>query len=186
VAALALPGATPLQGGVPITFEGRVIGAIGVSGETPLQDEEIALAGAGAAKDFGTKSDAAVPSQVTHLAKETVAAAFAKGAPLVEVEGYKVHASRRDAPGVAEVHLHETDVIYVLEGTATFVTGGTVVDGRVIAPGEIRGPAIRDGEIRRITKGDVIIVPERTPHWFREVDAPFLYFVVKPISKGGE
>jgi glc operon protein GlcG len=46
VAALALPGATPLQGGVPITFEGRVIGAIGVSGETPLQDEEIAKAGA--------------------------------------------------------------------------------------------------------------------------------------------
>jgi len=46
VAALALPGATPLQGGVPITFDGKVIGAIGVSGETPSQDEEIAKAGA--------------------------------------------------------------------------------------------------------------------------------------------
>ena len=49
VAALALPGATPLQGGVPIEFEGRVIGAIGVSGNTPQEDEEIALAGAAAA-----------------------------------------------------------------------------------------------------------------------------------------
>src|SRR5438445_10795132 len=39
VAALALPGATPLQGGVPITYEGKVIGAIGVSGESPAQDE---------------------------------------------------------------------------------------------------------------------------------------------------
>ncbi len=50
VAALALPGATPLQGGVPITFEGKVIGAIGVSGETPGQDEEIAKVGAGVIK----------------------------------------------------------------------------------------------------------------------------------------
>ena len=49
VAALALAGATPLQGGIPITYEGKVIGAIGVSGETPQQDEDIAKAGAAAA-----------------------------------------------------------------------------------------------------------------------------------------
>jgi len=46
VAALALPGATPLQGGVPITVDGHVIGAIGVSGNTPQEDEDIAKAGA--------------------------------------------------------------------------------------------------------------------------------------------
>ncbi len=50
VAALALPGATPLQGGIPITYDGKVIGAIGVSGESPAQDEEIAKAGASALK----------------------------------------------------------------------------------------------------------------------------------------
>lgn len=50
VAALALAGATPLQGGVPIEYEGRVIGAIGVSGNTPQEDEDIALAGAAAAQ----------------------------------------------------------------------------------------------------------------------------------------
>ena len=50
IAALALPGATPLQGGVPIIFEGKVIGAIGVSGETPSQDEELAKVGAGVIK----------------------------------------------------------------------------------------------------------------------------------------
>ncbi|MGH7428811.1 MAG: heme-binding protein, partial [Candidatus Methylomirabilaceae bacterium] len=183
---VALSDFTPLQGGVPITLEGQVIGGIGVSGAASAgQDEQIALAGAGTARDFGAKSAATVPSEVTYLAKETVTAAFAKGAPLIEVEGYKVHASRREAAGMAEVHMQETDVIYVLEGTATFVTGGTVVDGKATAPGEIRGAAIRDGETRRITKGDVIIVPERTPHWFKEVSAPFLYFVVKPISAGG-
>ena len=46
VATLALPGATPLQGGVPITVDGKVIGAIGVSGNTPQEDEDIAKAGA--------------------------------------------------------------------------------------------------------------------------------------------
>lgn len=46
VAALALPGATPLQGGIPITVDGKVIGAIGASGNSPQEDEEIALAGA--------------------------------------------------------------------------------------------------------------------------------------------
>lgn len=49
VASLALPGATPLQGGVPIELDGKVIGAIGVSGNTPQEDEEIALAGAAVA-----------------------------------------------------------------------------------------------------------------------------------------
>jgi glc operon protein GlcG len=49
VAALALPGATPLQGGVPIVLEGKVIGAIGVSGNTPQEDEDIAKVGAASA-----------------------------------------------------------------------------------------------------------------------------------------
>lgn len=49
-ASLVLPGATPLQGGVPITLEGKVIGAIGVSGNTPQEDEDIAYAGAAIAE----------------------------------------------------------------------------------------------------------------------------------------
>ncbi len=183
---VALSDFTPLQGGVPIILEGQVIGGIGVSGAASAgQDEEIALAGASAAKDFAAKSVRATPSKVTYIGREKVAAAFAKGAPLIEVEGYKVHASRRDAAGMAEVHAWETDVIHVLEGSATFVTGGTVVDGKITAPGEVRGAAIRNGETRRISKGDVIIVPEGVPHWFKEVEAPFLYFVVKPISPNG-
>jgi glc operon protein GlcG len=51
VAALGLPGAVPLQGGIPIVFEGKVIGAIGVSGNTPQEDEDIAKAGAAALAD---------------------------------------------------------------------------------------------------------------------------------------
>ncbi len=57
VAALALPGATPLQGGIPIIIDGKVAGAIGVSGNTPQEDEEIAIVGASAVSDSSVKGD---------------------------------------------------------------------------------------------------------------------------------
>jgi len=185
---VALSDFTPLQGGIPITHEGQVIGGIGVSGAASAQqDEEIAIAGADALAARATSSTGAKSSSgITYIESKEVKAAFAKGAPLLEVDGYKVHASRRDVPGVAEVHTWETDVIYVLEGSATFVTGGTVVEGKVTEPGQIRGPSIQGGESHRIAKGDVIIVPNGVPHWFKEVKGPFLYFVVKPISPHGE
>jgi glc operon protein GlcG len=111
--------------------------------------------------------------------------AFAKGMPLVEVPGYKVHASRRDAPGMAEVHEKDTDIIYVLEGSATLVTGGVVVEGRTTAPDEIRGDRLEHGKPTVLRKGDLMIVPNGTPHWFEQVSGPFLYYVVKVTAGGG-
>src|SRR5215510_8417051 len=173
IAALALPGATPLQGGIPISFDGKVIGAVGVSGESPAQDEEIAIAGANAAKDLTSDGVAATNATVSYFPKEQVENAFAKGAVLFNgSDKYMVHTSRRDKAGVAEVHVKDADIIYVQEGSATFVTGGTVVDPKPIAPDEIRGQEITGGETRTITKGDVVIVPAGTPHWFKEVPTP--------------
>lgn len=174
---------TPLQGGVPITVGDRVVGAIGVSGAASAnQDTEIAVAGA-AAKLDGTGMTMDTP--VTYLGNDQVTAAFAKGAPLLEVDGYKIHASRREAPGQAEVHELDTDVIYVLKGTATFVTGGSVEDGKTTGPQEIRGAAIKGGETRTLRPGDVMVVPAGTPHWFKQVQGPFLYYVVKVTERGG-
>ena len=178
---VALNDFTPLQGGVPIMIDGEVIGAVGVSGATSAQqDEEIALVGAAAAKSFGVK---AAMAPVTQIDSAKVAAAFAKGVPLLEVEGYKIHASRRDGPGIAEVHDWETDVVYVLDGSATVVTGGTVVDPKVTESGQVRGPVIQGGESRRVGKGDVLVIPAGVPHWFKDVEGPLTYFVVKPIAK---
>ena len=180
-AMVALNDFTPLQGGVPIVVDGEVVGAVGVSGAASAQqDEESATVGASAAKSFGVKAAAA---PVTQIDGARVAAAFAKGVPLLEVDGYKVHASRREGPGMAEVHDWETDVVYVLEGSATLVTGGTVVDPKVTEPGQVRGATIQGGEIRRIAKGDVLVIPAGVPHWFRDVQGPLTYFVVKPIAK---
>ena len=180
-AMIALNDFTPLQGGVPITIDGEVVGAVGVSGAASAQqDEEIAMVGAAAARTFGVKASA---TPVTQIDAARVAAAFAKGVPLLEVDGYKIHASRREGPGMAEVHDWETDVVYVLEGSATVITGGTVIDPKVTEPGQIRGPVIEGGESRRITKGDVIVIPAGVPHWFKDVQGPLTYFVVKPIAR---
>jgi len=181
VASLVLPGATPLQGGVPLVFEGKVVGAIGVSGNTPQEDEDIALAGAKvfAATTSSGKSDS---PKVTYFPAAKVTKAFEKGMPLIEIANYKVHASHRESPGVVEVHTRDTDIIYMLEGSATLVTGGTVVDGKNIEAEEIRGKDVKGGETRQITKGDVIIIPNGTPHWFKEVKGPINYYVVKVRS----
>ena len=121
----------------------------------------------------------AASSPVTYIPAEQVNAAFAKGAVLVNNGTYQVHASRREEPGQVEVHVKDTDVIYMLEGSTTFITGGTMVGGKTTAPDEMRGSDITGGDTRRLIKGDIIIVPKGTPHWFKEVSGPLLYYVVK-------
>jgi hypothetical protein len=118
-------------------------------------------------------------SPVTYIPAERVSAAFAKGAMLVNAGNYMVHASRRDSDGQVEVHVKDADIIYMLEGTTTLVTGGEIVGAKTTAPDEIRGTSVRGGDARKLAKGDVMIVPKGTPHWFKDVSAPVLYYVVK-------
>jgi glc operon protein GlcG len=177
----ALSDFTPLQGGIPVEVDGMIVGGIGVSGASSAQqDEEIAIAGANAAKDLKAAPTAA-SADVSYFDRDHVTAAFAKGSVLFDGGGtnYMVHASRREAPGQVEVHTRDTDIIYLLDGSTTFVTGGTMVDGKNISADEIRGTSVKGGDTRRISKGDVIIVPKGTPHWFKEVQGPVLYYVVK-------
>ena len=162
----------------------QIVGGVGVSGAASAQqDEELAIAGAAAAKDFGMKPTASMSGpSVTYFDKNQVTAAFAKGSVLLDGgdnRNYMVHASRRDSAGMAEVHVRDTDIIYVLDGRTTFVTGGKVVEGKNIAADEIRGSSIEGGETRTIAKGDLIVVPNGVPHWFKEVPGPFTYYVVK-------
>jgi len=178
VASLVLPGATPLQGGLPLIADGKVVGAIGVSGNTPQEDEDIAKAGA-VAFDIAMKASA-VP--VIHLPAKQVTRAFVKGMPLVRGANFRIDASHRDKPGVVEVHTRDTDLIYMLAGTATLVTGGTIIDAKTIEPEEIRARESKGGESRTIAKGDVVVIPNGTPHWFKEMNGPIDYYVVKVRS----
>lgn len=173
----ALTDFTPLIGGIPIMVDGQIVGGVGVSGAASAdQDEQLAIAGS---KAFGMGMNGPA---VSYFEKSKVDDAFAKGAVLFDGSdgrNYMVHASRREKPGQAEIHTLDADIIYVLQGTATFVTGGEAVDVKTVAPNELRGASINGGETRKISKGDVIIVPRGTPHQFLEVTNPFLYYVVK-------
>ena len=171
---------TPLQGGVPILVDGQIVGAVGVSGASSApQDEEIAMAGA-AALTAAPRTGAAAPAQV--FPAKDVVAAFRKDGRLAETAGYKVNTSRRVEPGLAEVHARETDVIYVVEGNATLVIGGTVIEPNPVSADEVRGKAIEGGETHALEPGDVVVIPPGTPHQFTKVHGPFHYFVVKPLS----
>src|SRR5215813_12778438 len=91
---------------------------------------------------------------------------------------------RRTAPGKAEVHEHQADVWYVIDGGCEFVTGGTVVAGAQESPGEIRGANISGGEARHLAKGDFIRVPAGVPHWVRKIEGKeIVYIVVKYAEK---
>jgi glc operon protein GlcG len=190
----AVEGFTPLIGGIPIIIDGQVVGGIGVSGAASAnQDEELALAGANALMGGQAKTESSTGSSARESSTQTaqtatlidskkVAAAFAKGMPLLETAGYKVHASRRVEPGQAEIHTLDTDVIYVVDGSATLVTGGKAIDTKEIGPNEIRGTKIEGGQEHQITKGEVIIIPNGVPHQFTAVSGELHYFVCKPTA----
>lgn len=123
--------------------------------------------------------DEAQGPAVLHLSHDQVAAAFAKGATMLATNNFKVMAGRRTAPGEVEIHDHDTDIFYILEGSATFVTGGKAVEAKASGPGETRARAITGGNKRHLAKGNVIVIPKGVPHWFKDVKGLFLYYVVK-------
>lgn len=119
---------------------------------------------------------------VVYVGHDKVVAALAKGGPLVSASNLTVSGSHREKGGQVEVHEKETDVLYVVEGAATFVTGGTMVGGKSTKPGQHVGSDIKGGQTHNLTKGDVIVVPAGTPHWFKEVPQSVSYYVVKVLK----
>ena len=109
-----------------------------------------------------------VPTVVTYVPHAKVEATMAKGGQIIGDHGLIVLAQRRSA-GEVEVHEKTNHVFIIVEGEATFVTGGTLVGARETAPGQTRAPSVQGGEVHHLTKGDVITIPAKTPHWFKDV-----------------
>ena len=119
---------------------------------------------------------------VTYLNHEKVGSALANGGTLVKASDLIVMGAHRSGGGQVELHDKETDVFYVVDGAATFITGGKMVGGKVTAPGQWRGDEIEGGEAYHMTKGDVMVIPAGIPHWFKEVPHSVTYFVVKVLK----
>jgi mannose-6-phosphate isomerase-like protein (cupin superfamily) len=91
-------------------------------------------------------------------------------------------AIRREGDGEAEVHDTQVDVIFVRSGEGTLIIGGTVVDPRTTAPGEIRGKSITGGVSKKMVPGDVFHIPAKLPHQML-VPKMLSFEVVKVDSK---
>ena len=109
-----------------------------------------------------------VPAAVHYIGHDKVTEVMSKGGPIVSDPGLVVLAQRREA-GQVEYHDHTNHVFVMVEGEATLVVGGTMVDPKRTAPDQMRAPSLDGGTIYHLSTGDVITIPAKTPHWFKEV-----------------
>jgi mannose-6-phosphate isomerase-like protein (cupin superfamily) len=96
--------------------------------------------------------------------------------PILELGSYDGHLEYRAAVGNAAVHEHEAELFYVIDGSATLVTGGKLVNEKRTDAANLNGSAIEGGTPRAIAKGDWILVPENTPHWFSPINGVVVLF----------
>jgi mannose-6-phosphate isomerase-like protein (cupin superfamily) len=87
---------------------------------------------------------------------------------------YNANLEYRTAVGPSALHKHEAELFYVLEGTGTIVTGGKLVNEKPTDAENLNGTAIEGGTSRPVAKGDLILVPENTPHWYSKVNGTLI------------
>ena len=121
--------------------------------------------------------------QVTYVDATKVAEAFAKGGALDTGSDHVASVLRRVKPGQVEVHTRETDTFYIVDGTATFVTGGTVAGQKEVRANQLTGTDIQGGQTHQLKKGDFISIPAGIPHWFKDVPSSGItYYMVKVVK----
>ena len=120
-------------------------------------------------------------NKAAYFGPADMAQAFTKATALVNQPGLNFRASTgwRDKAGKVEVHEEWTDVMYVIDGDATFVTGGRMINGKTTAPGEIRGDNVEGGQTYHLQKGVLLVIPAGTAHWLKSVESPLVDYVVK-------
>jgi quercetin dioxygenase-like cupin family protein len=101
------------------------------------------------------------------------------GGGIVDAEHFRVGALRREAPGEVEIHRDDTDIFYVLAGSATIVTGGQLVQRKDISAAQSTAKSIQGGVAHEVHAGDVILIAKQQPHWFKKVTPSIEYLVIK-------
>jgi mannose-6-phosphate isomerase-like protein (cupin superfamily) len=89
---------------------------------------------------------------------------------LLQLAPYNVSLEYRASVGNAAVHETEAELFYVVEGSATLVTGGKLANEKRTNAENLTGTGIEGGTSRRVAKGDFVMVPDHTPHWFSAID----------------
>ena len=115
----------------------------------------------------------------TYISADKVTEGFQKGGTIARANDFYVQTSRRDKAGNHEMHAVDSEIMYVVDGSATVVTGGKMIGAKEGKNGNSTGTGVEGGEVHRLSKGDVLVVPRGTPHWFKEVPSSINYYVVK-------
>ncbi|HET7133622.1 MAG TPA: cupin domain-containing protein [Gammaproteobacteria bacterium] len=89
---------------------------------------------------------------------------------LIQLAPYNVSLEYRASVGGAAVHETEAELFYVVDGSATLVTGGKLTEEKRTNAENLSGTGIQGGQSRKVAKGDFVIVPNGTPHWFSAID----------------
>ena len=158
---------TGIEGGVSHHLsKGDVIT---IPAKTPHQWKDTSKTGSIAyyAVNFETAPGFRFPPEVHYIDHGKVAAAFVKGARLIEEAGLTVIANRGLQRG-PEMHDNTNHVFIIEDGEAEFVTGGKMIEPKKTDPGQTRGTGIEGGVGHHLTKGDVITIPARTPHQWKD------------------
>jgi mannose-6-phosphate isomerase-like protein (cupin superfamily) len=126
---------------------------------------------------------AGVPAAVHYIDHDKVSATMAKGGAIVSDPGLIVLANRREA-GPVEYHEHTNHIFIMVDGEGTFITGGTMVGAKRTSPEQMTATAIEGGETFHLSKGDVITIPAKTPHWWKEISTKTVgYYAINIESK---
>ena len=145
----------------------------------------------------------APPATATDVTSADIRATIAKAPPdgildqqirVIDMGKYNVavgvlHRSAKPAQQGAIDHAQVTEVYHILEGSGTFVTGGTITNARKVAADNVittilvgpstSGPSVQGGQSRHVGPGDVIIIPPGVAHWFSHVESDMNYLVVR-------
>jgi mannose-6-phosphate isomerase-like protein (cupin superfamily) len=97
---------------------------------------------------------------------------------VANTDQYRINIVRRSKGAGAIAHAGNTEVHYIVDGAGTFVSGGTIV--RPTAAGTVA--EIQGGTSRRVAKGDVVVIPENSPHWYKDVDGSITYLEVRFVA----
>lgn len=149
----------------------------------------VIAAGVGAAAQQPARPAPPAPapgSAATFKSAEALAAALNAAKPnaagmfssnVTANDQYRVSVVKRDKAAGALAHAGNSELLYILEGEGTMVTGG-----RLVPAADGKPASVSDGVSQRFVKGDVFIVPPGSPHWFAAIDTPVTYLEVRWVA----
>jgi mannose-6-phosphate isomerase-like protein (cupin superfamily) len=150
---------------------------------TAVAQQPAAVAPAQEIKTFASSAD--VAALIAKAKSERKEGQAIVNQPILQLAPYKVNLVYRASIGNAALHEREAEIIYVIEGAATMVTGGKLVNEARTNAENLTGTAIEGGTSRPVEKGDFIIVPENTPHWFSAISGAIVLIAVhvpRPVA----